>query len=149
MIQRTVFAVRGGREQFQKSVVFDFVEEQRPGLGEKIGALGWIQRRVSPHFRAATDFPFKDHSHFDRISMGETNTLERNSHLHDIAQIVDPAMTVPDDIHTDILHSSLEPGITLDTQRIDIEGIERLLIVEGVQIDTDLVIGMDLVPAID
>ncbi len=56
---------------------------------------------------------------------------------------------VPDHVDGVILFPSGEPAVALDAHRIDIEAVECLLIVEGVQVDADPVVRPGVVSARD
>lgn len=89
--------------------------------------------------------PLENNAHFNSLFVSKTNTLEGELDLDDISLIIDSARAVEDKVLAEIFTTARVTAVGLDTQRIDVEGVEGLLVVKGVQVDTNPVIGADCV----
>jgi hypothetical protein len=77
------------------------------------------------------------------LFVGKADALEGELNLNDIALFIDLTRTEENKVLAEIFTAASVPAVCLDTQRIDVEGVKGLLVVKGVQIDADPIIGPD------
>ena len=139
---------RNGKE-LEQGVVLDALEHDRVHLGDEVATLGRIERRVGTHLREARNITLEDDAHLHRIVAGEADALERNPHLDGVTLFVDHPGAEPDGVETRVLPPRCVAGVCLNAQRVDVKGVQRLFVTEGIQVDRDPVVRSDVVSARD
>jgi|GEM_PF-6903451 len=139
--------VHDGRQHLQQGVAADVAELERLHLREEGVALGRVHLRHGAVLGGAADVALEEDRHLHPLPARVADGLEGDAHLHRIAVGVEPAGARPDEIGAEILGVAGEAAVALDAQRVDVEGVERLLVVEAVEVDADEVVGHDRVAA--
>ena len=142
-------AVGHGGQKLQERVMRDAFEEQGPRLGQEVRALRGVEGRERAVLREAADPPLEDDPHLDGLAAPVAEALEREADLDGVAGVIYPPFAIPNDVHRVVFLVALETGVPLDAERIDVEGVEALVVVERIQVDAGPVVGVDGVPAAD
>jgi len=136
-----------GREQLKDGGAGQPLVFQHRHLGQEGITTGGVQGGEGAVFLAPVDGALEEHRHLDHGPVQVADALQGDPDFHGVAFRIDAGGAVPDHVDTEVFLVAGEAAVPLDPEGRDVERVQGLLVVEGVQVDADEVAAGDVVTA--